>query len=328
MGVTADDLLTLVPLLYAVPALFIYTAIILGMLRLEGTFYRLLAINGIYDCLKWFEEFFLFKATYAPVLWPLFESVPSSGALPSIASFVRHYLPLFAYVFSMFVILNRMNATFLHSRYRALWRPLLPIAVVVSFLVPFIGATSILVTGAHVEAPENTTTHSYAIRISETAAEEGYAKFKLCLSLCYVVTGLVMNVAMVIHFIRARKRPARAKGTVNVDGTRDREWKLTFLSIKIFKLNMVQTIPEVLLYIRGPQPTAVTWMSTLTHCFKMLSTDLHVVIMPVFLLTMSPAIRKEFLGIFGRKTNRCFTERTEKSVVLKEKQLSKAYSVA
>lgn len=48
MGVTADDLLTLVPLLYAVPALFIYTAIILGMLRLEGTFYRLLAINGIY----------------------------------------------------------------------------------------------------------------------------------------------------------------------------------------------------------------------------------------------------------------------------------------
>lgn len=48
MGVTADDLLTLVPLLYAVPALFIYTAIILGILRLEGTFYRLLAINGVY----------------------------------------------------------------------------------------------------------------------------------------------------------------------------------------------------------------------------------------------------------------------------------------
>ena len=48
MGVTADDLLTLVPLLYAIPALLIYTAIIIGMLRLKGTFYRLLAINGIY----------------------------------------------------------------------------------------------------------------------------------------------------------------------------------------------------------------------------------------------------------------------------------------
>lgn len=49
MSVSADDLLTLIPLSYAIPALIVYMLTVGAMLlRLKGPFYRLLAINGIY----------------------------------------------------------------------------------------------------------------------------------------------------------------------------------------------------------------------------------------------------------------------------------------
>ncbi|KAH7702864.1 hypothetical protein AAVH_29978 [Aphelenchoides avenae] len=299
MAVIANDLLTLVPLVYALPAFLIYLVIATTTLqRLHGPFYRFIAVNGIYDCMKWIDTFFLFKARYAPVMWPLFDALPLNG---TIATFFHNYLPLFSYIFSTFVVINRMTATFVQAEYGRIWRPLFPIALAAALLIPLFRTVGILTGGARIETPEhNATVFAYVLHINDADVEERYELFKNCLALSYVITGFGMNVTMLVHFIKARKNKPRPNNHLNVDGTTDVEWKMFFLSVKIFMLNMLHTVPELIAFAKGQTPTEPISSSSPRHYWKMFTSDLHVVIMPIFILELCPSIKQIFLALVKR----------------------------
>ncbi|KAI1710713.1 srg family chemoreceptor domain-containing protein [Ditylenchus destructor] len=138
-----------IPLFYAIPTFALNIFVNYIMLRhLKTPFYRLYIFSNVAQCITWFSNYYMFRASITPFFYPIYALIPPSGWIPTLLNFIPYYA-LYVYYFLEFILtFNRFTVVAFPLLYTRLWKKIMSYVMIFALLYPILLTWHLIRTGA------------------------------------------------------------------------------------------------------------------------------------------------------------------------------------
>uniref|UniRef100_A0A1I7YU49 Serpentine receptor class gamma n=1 Tax=Steinernema glaseri TaxID=37863 RepID=A0A1I7YU49_9BILA len=298
----SEVVMLVVSLLYGIPSLVLYVAILVQLVRpkyekrFNNPFFKLCFLLGVVDCVGYLDFYiFLTLPTYS-----IFSSFYGSSFFTPSAfttgiyfmSYFSGYLQLFG---NCFLTFNRFTSIVFPFRHTKIWRKLFPISIVATVIFALAPCWFLATTKTfYMPLYENSPDSGYALAYDAPKYPNFKNGFNMFLS-NFIACGfcLMMNIVVVTFLVIHGSRIAGV-----VPRNRKAELNMFFMALIIFILQGIYGLHQVLTYIsaRAGNDTFITVLYTLLPWIS----DLKFLSPAWVLFVVSTSIRETVMNVLPR----------------------------
>ncbi|KAI1707000.1 srg family chemoreceptor domain-containing protein [Ditylenchus destructor] len=288
-------------LIIGIPSIFLYTIealiLIFNPKDFRSAFFRLFIARFISNFLNYFSSFFFAKLGRVGIFLDLFEVLPSKFL--AFVFFFNYYNFHVENLSTMFILLNRVTMFIFPTTHNKIWKYLLPVALLITYIAPLPFTSPILIYDFYVrrQADNWTFTLDFRKEAGDTYVNSVYISAVSASAFC-VICGALNLITVYLH-----RKSMQSQPHLKLDSAKRRnqkvESRLTIYAFVTFTAQFIMAIYSIFIYLAANTATRDHMFLAVANQFSWVN-DLSTLVLPAWMLIWaSSKVRYSLYSIFS-----------------------------